>query len=89
MDLIYDPMKRRANLAKHGVDLDDASAVLFDPRALVREDGDAQDEQRFVAVGTDALGRLLAVVYTYRAPDRIRLISARAATKKEQRAYES
>jgi hypothetical protein len=33
--------------------------VLFDPRALVREDSDTKGEQRFVAVGMDALGRLL------------------------------
>jgi uncharacterized DUF497 family protein len=87
MQLEYDPEKRVLNLRKHGVDLEDASIVLFDPRALIREDTDALEEQRFIAVGSDALGRLLTVVYTYRPPDIIRLISARLATTKEQRAY--
>jgi len=87
--LEYDPAKRAANLRKHGIDLEDARLVLFDPCALVREDHDAEDEQRFIAVGCDALGRLLTVVYTYRPPDVVRLISARPATSKEKQAYEA
>jgi uncharacterized DUF497 family protein len=67
--LDYDPAKNAANLRKHGVDLEDAELVLFDPRALVREDTGAENEQRFVAVGTDARGRILTVIYTYREPD--------------------
>jgi uncharacterized DUF497 family protein len=57
MRLEYDSAKRAASLRKHGIDLEDAMPVLLDPRALVREDGDAEGEQRFVAVGSDALGR--------------------------------
>jgi uncharacterized protein len=89
MNLEYDAAKRAANLRKQGVDLEDATSVLFDPRTLVREDADAKGEQRFVAVGMDALGRLLTVVYTYRPPDTVRLISARPATRREQQAYET
>ncbi len=89
MQMEYDSAKRAANLRKHGVDLEDATPVLFDPRALVREDADAKGEQRFVAVGMDALGRLLTVVYTYRPPDTVRLISARPSTRREQQAYEA
>ena len=44
-------------------------------------------EQRHVTLGLDFLGRLLVVVYTYRLDD-IRLISARPATKREQKIYE-
>ncbi|MGQ0592217.1 MAG: BrnT family toxin [Gammaproteobacteria bacterium] len=57
--------------------------------ALVREDAGTEDEHRFVAVGRDALERLLTVVYPYREPDAIRLISARPATKKERQSYEA
>jgi uncharacterized DUF497 family protein len=89
MHLEYDPAKRVANLRKHGVDLEDARPVLFDPCALVREDQDAAEEQRFIAVGLDALGRVLTVIYTYRPPDVIRLISARPATSSEKQAYEA
>lgn len=44
-------------------------------------------EQRFATLGTDVFGRLLVVIYTYRA-HRIRLISARLATRRERRTYE-
>ncbi|AGA91904.1 hypothetical protein Thimo_3225 [Thioflavicoccus mobilis 8321] len=89
MHLEYDPAKRAANLRKHGIDLEDARPVLFDPCAVVRENQDAEREQRFIAVGLDALGRVLTVIYTYRPPDVIRLISARPATSSEKQAYEA
>ena len=79
----YDPAKRTANLRKHGIDLQDAMPVLFDPRALVLEDDDAEGEQRIVAVGSDALGRLLTVVYSYRPPDAVRLTSAPGHVERE------
>ena len=47
---------------------------------------DAPGEERFVTVGADALGRIVAVVYAYREED-VRLISARPATRKEKDAY--
>lgn len=89
MYIEYDPAKNAINRRKHRVDLEDAQLVLLDPMALVREDARTETEQRFVAVGRDALGRILTVVYTYREPDAIRLISARPATKKERQAYEA
>ena len=89
MRLEYDPAKRIANQRKHGIDLEDASLVLLDPHARVREDLNAVGEQRFIAVGSDALGRILTIVYTYRPPDIVRLISARPATPKEKNAYEA
>lgn len=49
MKVTWDPIKARANLAKHGVRFSDAESVLFDPGALTREDEDAEGEQRFVA----------------------------------------
>jgi uncharacterized DUF497 family protein len=61
---------------------------LEDELALVREDVADYEEERFIAVGMDYLGRLLTIIFTYRGED-IRLISARKATKKERLAYES
>ena len=52
-----------------------------------QEDTATVGDQVFVALGMDNLGRLLVVVYTYR-KDKIRLISARKATKKEGTEYE-
>jgi uncharacterized DUF497 family protein len=40
----YDPAKNAINRRKHRIDLEDDKAVLFDPMALVREDGGTEDE---------------------------------------------
>jgi hypothetical protein len=70
------------------VRLSDAESVLFDPNALSFEDTTAQGEQRFIVIGMDHLWRLLVVVYTDRG-NRVRLISARSATRSERQKYES
>jgi len=87
MTVSWDPEKARANLVKHGVRFSDAESVIFDPGALTKEDEDAEGEQRFVTVGSDALGRVLTVVYSHQG-EVIRLISARKATRLERNAYE-
>jgi uncharacterized DUF497 family protein len=86
MKFEWDPKKARANFHKHGVSFADAISVLFDELAITIEDID-HDEQRFVTLGTDAFGRILIVVYSYR-EDRIRLISARKATPNEREQHE-
>ena len=86
MNTTWDPTKARSNLTKHGIAFEDAEVVLVDPSGLTREDPDARAELRFVTVGTDALGRVVTVVYTYRG-DTVRLISARPATRRETDAY--
>ena len=88
MTIIWDPAKAEANVRKHGIRFADAEGVLFDPNALTEEDEHLEDEQRFVSIGLDPVGRLLVVVYTFRGED-IRLISARRATRQERRAYEA
>ena len=87
MRILWDPKKAKSNFRKHRIRFPDAESVLFDPMALTCEDELSHDEQRFVTVGTDALNRVLVLVYTYRGED-IRLISARRATLKERKAYE-
>lgn len=57
------------------------------PRALAREDGLAEGEARWILLGMSARPRLLTVVYTLRGDERIRLISARKATRKEAEFY--
>ena len=81
----WDDAKAKSNQEEHGVDFADAVQV-FDNPYLNKEDTDAVGDQVFVALGMDNLGRLLVVVYTYR-QDKIRLISARKATKKEGTEY--
>ena len=88
MKVEWDPNKAAINLQKHGVRFSDAESVLFDPNALSFEDTTAQGESRFITIGMDHLWRLLVVVYTDRG-NRVRLISARSATRSERQKYES
>ena len=86
MDYEWDAEKARANRRKHGIDFADAVTALSDPLALTIRD-DYPNEERFVTLGLDALGRLLVVIYTWRG-ERIRVISARKATRPERKQYE-
>jgi uncharacterized DUF497 family protein len=83
----WDPAKARENLRVHGVSFAVAAGVLEDENAMTIEDKDAEGEQRFRTLGLDGLGRLLVVVYTYRG-EKIRLISAWKASKKQEKQYE-
>jgi uncharacterized protein len=86
MQYEHDPTKSAVNLRKHGVAFDEAVTCLLDPMALVREDDDATDEHRYVLVGMSESGRVLTVCYTMRG-EMPRIISARKATKKEEKYY--
>ncbi len=82
----WDPAKAEANQKKHGVRFTDAVAVFSDEQALTLEDPHPEEE-RYVTIGMDAFARLLVVVYTWRGPETIRLISARKATRTERTQY--
>jgi uncharacterized protein len=86
VDIEFDPAKAQANFRKHKVSFSDAEQALRDPLALTVEDADSEGEQRFVTLGTDALGRVLVVVHMQRG-DRTRLISARKASRGEAEQY--
>jgi hypothetical protein len=85
MEIEWDPEKAASNLKKHGVSFEEAATALLDPMALAQEDTAAEGESRWVLLGMSAQLRLLSVVYTLRRQDRIRLIAARKATRKESR----
>jgi len=87
VDCEWDPAKARANFGKHGVHFADAVSALEDERALTMRDPFAEDEERWITLGRDALGRILIVVYTWRGGN-VRLISARRATLREKNQYE-
>ena len=82
----WNAAKAKANLRKHGIDFADAATALEDECALTMQDA-FSEEERWITLGVDALGRVLVVVYAWR-EDRIRLISARSATARERRQYE-
>jgi len=83
----WDATKAAANLRKHRVSFDEAATSLLDPLALVQEDDSATGEVRWVLMGMSSGARLLTVIYTLRAENRIRLISARKATRRETASY--
>jgi uncharacterized protein len=83
----WDPRKAAANLRIHDVGFAEAVTVLEDDFALTRDDP-GSDEERFVTLGISNLGNLLVVVYTFRDPDAIRLISCWKANKQQRGIYE-
>jgi uncharacterized DUF497 family protein len=84
----WDPKKAIRNLKGHKVSFDEASTAFRDPLSMTIEDPlHSQEESRTVLIGKSQQGRLLVVVHTERG-DRIRIISARLATKRERLDYE-
>ena len=84
----WDPAKAAANRRTHRVSFAEAVTVLEDEFALTREDPDAVEEPRFVTLGLSNFGNLLVVVYIYREPDIIRIISAWKANRRQRIHYE-
>ena len=92
-DFGWDAAKALTNVVKHGVTFDQAATVFLDGLALtVFDSAHSQHEERWFTLGHDAGGALLAVAHTYQATGpasvRVRIISARPATKRERRFYE-
>ena len=85
MNYQWDKSKAASNLRKHSVDFADAVSVFADELAITIEDKQSTEE-RYIILGSDAFGRILVVVYTWRESD-IRIISARKATRTERRQY--
>ena len=84
----WDAEKAASNLAKHGVSFDEAATVFGDPLGrIVTDPRHSVSEERLVLLGHSHRQRLLTVMFTERGAA-IRLISARPATRQEQRDYE-
>jgi uncharacterized protein len=88
----WDEVKAVTNLRKHGISLELASTVFHDPRLLSVADVEhGETEERWFSVGCASNGVVLTVVYLWSEADlttRIRLISARRATRAERQQYE-
>lgn len=89
MEFEWNPEKEQANIEKHGVDFAEATTVFVDPLELTIADPDhSVGEFRFLSMGRSSRNRILVVSYTER-QERIRIVSARIASSKERRQYES
>ena len=84
----WDPQKAVSNLVEHGIPFDEACSAFLDFRSVTVEDPiHSVVEARFVLLGYSSVKRLLVVIHTFRG-DRIRIISARIASRKERSIYE-
>ncbi len=84
----WDDNKARTNLAKHGVSFEEASTVFADPLSItIPYPAHSQAEDRFIILGHSHRRLLLVVVHTERG-DKLRLISARRASRNERKQYE-
>ncbi len=84
----WDLDKEAKNISKHDVDFDEAGSVFNDPMFITFLDEEHSiDEERYLTIGLSNKGRLLLVAHAER-NDRIRIISARKATKNEEKFYQ-
>lgn len=87
MEFEWDSEKARKNEKKHDVSFDEAKSCFYDPRQIAFYDSHhSHDEDREILVGHSNQGRLLVVICTIRT-DKIRIISARKASKQEVNDY--
>lgn len=89
MKFEWDPKKAERNFKKHGVTFEEGSTVFGDPlAATVADRRHSAEEKRFVTMGQSTENRLVVVAHVDRS-EQVRIISARLATRREKRKYES
>ena len=86
MEFEWDDAKNRSNIGKHGIDFSDAKAVFDGIVAVLDDNRFDYGEARQQAIGTLANGLVVVVVFTTR-EGRLRLISARSASRFERKRY--
>ena len=84
----WDTVKAAANAKEHRVTFEEAASVFLDPSALTFWDPDhSEAEDRKITIGRSTRERVLFVAHAAR-EGRVRIISARRVTRREQRQYE-
>lgn len=83
----WDENKNAANKKKHGVSFEEASTIFLNfPLEIFFDPDNSAQEERYIAIGFSRKNRLLLVVHCENAKGTIiRIISARNATKREQK----
>ena len=88
MEFEWNPDKATGNLEKHGISFQEAVTVFNDPLSITFPDPNHSiGESRDIIIGISRFGQLLIVAHTDLL-ERVRIISARKATRQEQRFYE-
>lgn len=88
----WDPNKAKNNISKHQISFEDATSVFQDKNAIsIFDEKHSSNEDRWITIGMDLKTRTLVVIHTFISLDKdncnIRIISARKATKNEQKVY--
>jgi uncharacterized protein len=86
----WDKKKESANIKKHGISFEEASSVFYDDFAVQFYDDSHSEleEDRFLMLGMSNKAKMLMVCYCERLSGNVlRIISARKATKNEQKFY--
>lgn len=89
----WDPVKAASNQTKHGVSFEEAAEIFLDPLQIsIPDEKHSEIEERWITLGNTRSNKLRLVVHTYLAYHNdqvtVRIISARPATRHEQRQYE-
>lgn len=88
MEFEWNPDKAALNLEKHGISFEEAETVFNDSLSVTFPDPDHSiGESRYVIIGISRFSELLVVAHTDRG-EKVRIISARKATRQEKRFYE-
>lgn len=88
LEVTWSEEKHAHNLSVHNVSFPEAATVFLDPLSATIDDPDhSYSERRFLTIGASSAHQLLVVSFTER-NSRIRLISARPATRRERKDYE-
>lgn len=88
MEFEWNLDKAALNLEKHGVSFQEAATVFNDSLSTTFPDPDHSiGESRYVIIGISRFGQVLVVAHTERG-EKLRIISARRATRQERRFYE-
>lgn len=86
MTFEWDIRKAQANQRKHRVSFEEAASVFLDPGALTFWDPEhSEDEDRAITIGRSRKQR---VIFDTERGDRVRIMSARRATRRELAQYE-
>ena len=88
IEFVWNKAKARSNLKKHKVSFEQATQVFFNPFFRLVDSG-KNGEKRDVIIGMDESWNLLYVVHALIEEDKIRIISARKATRSERQYYEN
>lgn len=91
MELVFEwnKEKNRNNFLKHGITFEEAKTVFLDPLARIFDDENhSVGENREIIIGHSIKKKLLLVVFVEKVENKIRIISARLATRNEKKDYE-